>query len=506
MTMRIVLGNEAIRSYRRLSYRAWYAFAEFVDNSTQSFFDNRDVLTDALAGEVRQLEVYITYDSKSKVIRVVDNAMGMSEQDLVDALHIGLPPKNANGRSEYGMGLKTAASWFGNIWSVTTKKLGESEEISVIVDVDAVADGKDDLEPRRVEKPIDQHYTIIEISSLNHFLNGWAIKNTREFLASMFREDLRAGFLDMRFNDNRLETPFTPDDDSFLVRLDGSPYKAAVDTMVGGKPVTGYLGVMRPGVASRRLAGFNVVRRGRCVQGWLDAWRPEDIFGSGGRNDLINQRLTGELVVDGFTASHTKDAILWQNDEEEELIKYLRALADEYELLHVARHHRGEDAIVASASEREAAREQMRSTMTNPDMVDAINIEDVPPAELADIVAEPLREGASGDEPDVTIPVGQGLTVEIYWHEGHANDPYYIYWIVDTGSLKVAINESHPGYEELENAAAIVAYSKHCAFDAIAEWKCRLKQSVVQPDSVKLIKDQLYRVSAAIESGDGGSV
>ncbi|SIN35504.1 ATP-binding protein [Micromonospora cremea] len=498
--MKIVLGNEAIRSWRRLSYKAWYAFAEFVDNSTQSFFDNKEVLKRVLAEEGRQLEVYITYDSKLKVIRIVDNAMGMNEQDLVNSLYIGRPPQNVSGRSEYGLGMKTAASWFGNVWSVTTKKLGEREELSVVVNVDKVAEGQDDLELRRLEKPEDQHYTIIEISLLNHFLNGWAIKNTREFLASMFREDLRDGFLDLRFNDNKLETPFTPDDSSFLVRLDETPYKAIVNTTIGGKPVTGYVGVMRPGVASRRLAGFNVVRRGRCVQGWLDAWRPEDIFGAGGRNDLVNQRLTGELVVDEFTASHTKDAILWQNDEEEELIKYLQQVANEHELIHVARHHRGEDAVVASASEREAAREQMRATMTSPDMVDAINVEEVPPAELESIVAEPLQVAASGDEPDVTIPLGGDLRVEIYWHEGHINDPYYTYWIVESGSLKVAINESHPGYTELENAAAIVAYSKHCAFDAIAEWKCRLKQSSVQPESVKQIKDHYYRVSAAIEA------
>lgn len=498
--MRIVLGNEAIRSYRRLSYKAWYAFAEFVDNSTQSFFDNRASLEDLLTQEGRALEVYITYDNKTKIIRVADNAMGMSESDLVSALHIGRPPQNAGGRSEYGMGLKTAASWFGNEWTITTKKLGESEELSVTVNVEDVAEGKDDLVVRKVAKPLNQHYTIIEISSLNHFLNGWAIKNTREFLQSMFREDLRSGLLDLRFNDNKLETPFTPDDSSFLVRLDGTPYRAAVDTIVGGKPVRGYVGVMRPGIASRRLAGFNIVRRGRCVQGWLDAWRPEDIFGAGGRNDLINQRLTGELVVDDFTASHTKDAILWQNDEEEELIKYLQALANEHELLHVARTHRGDDAVAASASERETAVEQFRSTMTSPEMIDAINVDEVPPAELDDIVAEPLREGAVGQDPLVTINLGADLQVEIYFHDGHINDPYYTYWIMESGSLKVAINESHPGYAELEDGPAIVAYSKHCAFDAIAEWKCRLKQGSVMPESVKQIKDTLFRVSAAIEA------
>lgn len=500
--MRFVLGNEAIVSYRRLSYKAWYAFAEFVDNSTQSFFDNRAALEDALAAEgLEQLEVHITYDSATKAIRIVDNAMGMDAAELEHALYVGRPPGNPSGRSEYGMGLKTAASWFGNTWVVTTKKLGETEEITVTVDVDAIAAGSPELPVQRVPKPADQHYTIIEISDLNHFLNGWAIKNTREFLASMFRQDLREGFLDLQFNENKLETPFVPSDDSFLLRLDGTPYKVDVDTIIGGKPVTGFIGVMRPGVASRRLAGFSIVRRGRCVQGWLDSWRPEDIFGQGGRNDLINQRLTGELVVDGFTASHTKDAILWQNDEEELLIKYLRELASNHELLHVARTHRGEDATAATASEKEAALAQIKATFTSPEMVDAINLEEVPPAELEAIKAEDFREAADADEVDITIPLGGDLRVDIMFHEGHVNDPYYTYWVTGVGGLKVAINEAHPGYVELATAEAVVAYVKHCAFDAIAEWKCRAKQAEIQPESVRLIKDDLFRISAAVEAG-----
>lgn len=499
--MKLVLGNEAIVAYRRLSYKAWYAFAEFVDNSTQSFFDNRPVLEPVLEKESRDLEVYITYDSVTKTIKIVDNAMGMDGAELENALYVGRPPANRTGRSEYGMGLKTAASWFGNVWTVTTKKLGADEEISVTVDVDDVAGGKSELVVSRVAKPAEQHYTLVEIRDLNHFLNGWAIKNTREFLASMFRQDLREGFLDLRFNDNRLETAFVPSDDSFLLRLDGTPYKVDVDTTIDGKAVRGFIGVMRPGVASRRLAGFSIVRRGRCVQGWLDSWRPEDIYGQGGRNDLINQRLTGELVVDGFTASHTKDAILWQEDEEEHLIKHLRALATDHELLYVARTHRGEDSTAASASEIDAAKQQIRDTLTAPEMVDAINLQEIPPAELEAIKSEVLRESADTDEADIEIPLGGDQTVLIMFQDAHVNDPYYTYWVTDDGKLKVAINESHPGYAELETSAAVVAYVKHCAFDAIAEWKCRAKLAEVKPESVRQIKDDLFRVSAAIESG-----
>ncbi len=47
----LILGFEAIRSYKRLSYDPWSALAEFVDNSTQSYFNNRKVLDQAFARE-----------------------------------------------------------------------------------------------------------------------------------------------------------------------------------------------------------------------------------------------------------------------------------------------------------------------------------------------------------------------------------------------------------------------------------------------------------------------
>jgi hypothetical protein len=38
------IGLNSIESFRRLSYTAWHALAEFVDNSTQSYFNNKSQL------------------------------------------------------------------------------------------------------------------------------------------------------------------------------------------------------------------------------------------------------------------------------------------------------------------------------------------------------------------------------------------------------------------------------------------------------------------------------
>jgi hypothetical protein len=43
-----------------------------------------------------------------------------------------------------------------------------------------------------------------------------------------------------------------------------------------------------------------------------------------GSNDLVNQRLVGEIHLDGFDVSHTKDSILWRDNQEEDVEEKLR--------------------------------------------------------------------------------------------------------------------------------------------------------------------------------------
>src|SRR5689334_13388964 len=108
MKLQLQIGPEVISSYKRLAYTPWHAFAEFVDNSTQSFFNHRKQLEKSF-GPTGKLTVVIEYDRKKSFIRIADNAMGMSFEELERALQVGMPPSNTTGRSKYGMGLKTSA-------------------------------------------------------------------------------------------------------------------------------------------------------------------------------------------------------------------------------------------------------------------------------------------------------------------------------------------------------------------------------------------------------------
>lgn len=206
MAIQLELGLDVIRSYKRLSYTPWHAIAEFVDNSTQSYFDNRSELDAVFQDTGGKLEVSIIYNRDDGLLRVVDNAMGMSKEELEYALHVGARPQNTGGRSKFGMGMKTAACWMGNEWTVRTKRLGATVEHQITVDVERVAEGVNELPTQEIEgrNPTD-HYTIIEVVAHNRLFRGRTLGKIRQFLASMYRQDLRAGILELTWQGESLE-------------------------------------------------------------------------------------------------------------------------------------------------------------------------------------------------------------------------------------------------------------------------------------------------------------
>ena len=107
--MQVHIGPEIVRSYKRLSYTYWHALAEFVDNSIQSYFNNRLALDYAYSKSGQKLKVEISYGRAGGYLKIRDDAMGMSEEEIRESLRIGQPPQNTSGLSEFGMGLKTAA-------------------------------------------------------------------------------------------------------------------------------------------------------------------------------------------------------------------------------------------------------------------------------------------------------------------------------------------------------------------------------------------------------------
>ena len=399
MAIQLQLGLDIIRSYKRLAYTPWHAIAELVDNSTQAYFNNRAQLDEEFARNDDHLEVSVVYDRDRGYIRVSDNASGMSLEELAYAMHVGARPANADGRSKFGMGLKTAACWMGNRWTVKTKRSGDPIEHTVTVDVEQVANGDHDLPYRATDTgDLYLHYTVVEIFDLNRPLHGRTLGKVRDFLRSMYRQDLRDGSMTLRWQGESLA--WDEGDEQFLEARDGTRYKRNFSFSIDGKEVTGWVGVLDRG--SRARAGFSILHAGRVVRGWPDSWRPEGIFGQfQGSNDLVNQRVIGEIHLDAFEVTHTKDDILWLGSQEEDVERQLKALSADYINVAKTRRKGGDDERGPSDLEIQTALEEFSSELTSAELVDLITVETVPPPEVVREAVRPVIESAKDEVPGI---------------------------------------------------------------------------------------------------------
>lgn len=501
--MRLQLGPEIISSYKRLAYKPWYALAEFVDNSTQAYFNNRSKLDRVYdsSGTKLTVEIFTGADARGDFIRIKDNSIGMSEQELTKAVIIGKPPANTRGRSKYGLGLKTGACWFGDLWSVRTKKLGLNTSSTIIVNVPRVASNHLDLPYSKKPAEADEHYTIIEIRKLHKRMAGRTAGKVKDHLRSLYRVDIRKNRLVLKWNDEILA--WDSDIDRRLYhRKNGRIAKKFFKFRIGSKSVHGWAGVLAKG--SRREAGFSVIQADRVITGWPDSYRPETIYGSteGGSNDLVNQRLLGELFLRGFEVSHTKDQILFDGADQDVLERKLeRELSDLRQLAQSYRKNADERVDVATDAQRLAALNRLESEIKSDKIQSFLRTYELPSEGLIRKSNESLKNAIVRKfEPDLKAKINK-LIVSIYLVKDMSpNDPYVVIESTEsTTSVIVIINVSHPHWSQLTKDESILNFIRHCAYDGVSEWKAYSATGKIEPGTVKLIKDNLLRIPMMVQ-------
>lgn len=511
--MELKLGVELLDNYKRLPYKVWYAFAEFIDNSTQSYENNKAILDAAYQHENTGLHVSIRYQNgNGGFISIEDNSIGMDYDDLESAMTIGKKPSNTNGRSKYGLGLKTASFWFGDRWEIITKKLDHAVEYKVVVDLSKLreqnetninATGANANE--ETEKPstvlqfeetsdgIDpgSHYTKITITRLNRNIHGNSARKVIDYLRSIYRYDLENGNLLLEFQNQKLTWSSTEFEDRMLKDDKGRPFYENFSFKINDKKVRGWAGVLEKG--SRRDAGFSILQANRVIQGWPEGYRPPKLFGDqeGGTNNLVNQRLFGELFLDGFDVSHTKDEILFTDDDEEvlnetlfEFLAHLKKAAAEYRKPEILATEDSYDyrGIVTNIFQQLQV-PKFRAAITElpvlpPEIIESSN------EELIDrVLASEQRDTYSAEVSGIKITV-------IINVDGSNYDPYLV--IRSTAKREeiiVVINRNHKHWETLKTFELVIYFLKQCVYDALAEWKANFIADSLDPNTIKLIKD-----------------
>ncbi|MFZ0927849.1 MAG: ATP-binding protein [Syntrophobacteraceae bacterium] len=497
-------------AFARLNYRPWYALAEFVDNSLQSALSNMNALQTDSGGNYKLIvEVCVEDDC----IEVRDNAAGINERDYANAFLPASPPSDTSGLSEFGLGMKVAASWFARLWSVRTSALGEPIERTITFDIPKIVETNcEHLEPVERSISANEHFTTVSLRDLQVRPRGRTMGKISDHLRSIYRIFLRNGLMELRLNGEALKyepptflyAPFhaTP-------MAEHLTWRKEIELNLGdGHRVRGWAAILaRASVAN---AGFAIFRRGRLIQGSHgEGYRPEVIFGK--PNKFAYQRIVGELEVEGFSVTHTKDGVQWE-DWEDDILSWVRDKLDEepLPLLDQAENYRAR-AIVNRDIFQEATRDTTRAIAQHlPPIIDQqINsepIENPLPRELDEVDEEPTRS----EQVELHLDHAQRdwtVKVELIYDVSH--DGWYEIAEGDTNGettmIHIRVNLGHPfmvrfvssdGYE-------IVPFTRLAAALAIAEITAR-EVGVRQAGTLRMNLNQILRtaLSGPIQRGE----
>lgn len=343
-TINIRPATSVYATYQRLSYKPWYALAEFVDNSTASYLAHRKQLHQALKitnTKSPSCRIQIDYDHAARRLTIFDTAYGMELSDFTRAIVLDQPPEVRSGRNEFGMGLKTAACWFGLRWTVESTQLGSPTLYRATVDVRDLAETRREqirYTTRRISP--DEHWTRVTIDDVQQLIRGPQHERIREQLRSIYRHDLRSGEIEiwyqgqpLSYEEPELLTEQTPEGLKVWredIRLE-VPWERKGKTLA----VTGWVGIRK--TMSRRDSGFVLLRRGRVVVGGPEqGYRPDKIVGTAQTHEY--GRIVGELHLDEWPVTQAKDAFDWNDGLEDELIDALAHACRE--VVRKARKHR----------------------------------------------------------------------------------------------------------------------------------------------------------------------
>ena len=384
-------GVSILAVLRHLNYKPWYALAEFVDNAVESFSLNQDSLR-ALHGDGFKLVVSIDIDTSSPArISIRDNAAGIAITDFGRAFRPAAIPPDRSGLAEFGMGMKSAACWFAPQWHVRTSAFGEPVTRTVRYEIASIVN--DEIEALDIEEApeeTDHHYTEIVLEDIFHVPVGRTVSKLKEHLTDIYRVFIREGELELRFRGETLASEEPPILNAPYFRNKDGPsklWRKDIGFDFGeGLSVHGFAALRE--TANTAKAGFSLFRRGRVIEGSGDeGYRPAFIFGSS--NSYRYQRLFGELHLNGFEVSHTKDGFRW-DENEEPFLQLLREHLDS-EALPLLKQAEGYRVRVARA--------QLASTATQAVDNTARAIEEHLPAALPAI-----SDAAPVDAPDKELP------------------------------------------------------------------------------------------------------
>lgn len=473
-SVRIRPGVGLLSLFPAMNYKPWFALGEFVDNSIQSYLDNRDRLR-SLHGPDYRLRIDIDFSSGANPeILIADNAAGIAAIDLDRAFTPAARPPDRTGISQYGIGMKSAATWYADFYTVRSAALGEEVSRFVVFDIpEIVANETEELPIEEEAKPPNEHGTRILLRRLHQGVpSGRTLGKIRAYIASIYRDFIRSGEVVITVGGEVLSytqpgiltAQYWPTDkgpDSagatreWLTPIDielGDSWEADSSPGRPDRPprIRGWMAILATGSTKQSGAALLwrrkvVVGAGTMAQGDEDSYRPATVFGA--PNSFPFQRLFGELDVSELQVTTFKDQIDWRPGQEEE---FQRKLKEELEVgaeptLRMSRNFRS---TIKTEESKSTVEQSLRGT--------TIAAKDAFEASLegADLAAvQDLDEGVEASEVEaqeriVSVDGGGALRFEIVLAPG---DSQWLRLKLQGSEWVLQLNRTHPFMESFAN-------------------------------------------------------
>ncbi len=342
-------GMGVFAMFPSFNYHAWAAIAEIVDNSVTSYTLNKKKLR-ALEGPKYRLRVSINFDEQSGEITIKDNAAGISAKDYERAFKLASPPPDLSSIGQYGIGLKAAACWFGNEWSVTSSAIGESIERELIWNTKKIIESnQNSLIPTTRVVSENEHYTVVRLRELSHPPKGQTKAKIKRSLANIFKDFIRNEQIEIYWQDELLQltspkiliAPYHPGNGKAPI---GEPVEW--DTPISIRTDAGTLINGRAFLLETMTepeTALNLFWHNRLIKGNFEPnYRPEGLFGK--PNSFQYRRLCVELDLSEFRVTIDKRDFVFNDSDasEQEIIEKLVEFLEkpEFPLLKQARNFR----------------------------------------------------------------------------------------------------------------------------------------------------------------------
>jgi len=350
-TINIQPESDIYSYFKNFSYKVWNALGEFVDNSTASYFDkNHQEILNSLES-FKTLKIDIDYEKNNRTLIINDNAFGMELGDFKRAFRLKDAPIDKSGRNEFGMGLKTAAFWFGKSLTVESTEYGSTNMYSLTLDTDVLdANKPKEMKIKKTKVPKSLHGTKIIISKVypdREIIGGRTIGRIIKELSTIYRRDIlgvnsidKSRPVKIYFNGKKLQAEsqkysfiynkmhtyledFKNKNQNYEYSMNLNDNKTLYKKIKLNIEHNGVfhhikviIGFLNDTGASN--AGLILYRRGRVIEGRVGEFlKPDVIFGA--PNSFESQRLFGEVDLDDVPVTQSKDSFSWSEDLQEKI-------------------------------------------------------------------------------------------------------------------------------------------------------------------------------------------